>query len=191
MDCNWNTPGSAPLRGHGNVAIVIKAHGLRGEAEILEKIRRMDPDGVVGITRDGIVSFNGAAVSGLRDMASAGNKVCVGPVKRDKWAPDHMEYAMVYCSTTYANECVAVPPVCENLSRITWTRAPERRTDLYPLPVVVIDPASTPPMPPAWAQPLLRIPGTAVPAPGTLALVAAALLALALASRKPSTPTTS
>ncbi len=158
MDCNWDNPGADPYRGPvtATVAAAVARYDLPPlvRADLVAKVRNGLADGAVWIHRDRIDAGQWATASDLRDMHHGRpGRMCPGPVSRAGWAADHAEPALVYCSGA---ECLAVPVVCGNVSRITWAPLPGRE--------------------PAPAVPAVR----AVPEPGTLAL---ALLGLAAAWR--------
>ena len=148
--CSWDNPGADTFRRHGDVAAAVAAYGY--PAELARRIRRIEPDDVLYISRDGVLALRGTA-GNLRDMHFGRNRMCSGPVQRAAWKPDHRETALVYCAGT---QCVAVPIVCGNISRVDYMPRLPRK----PAPVV----------PEAKVH--------QVPEPGSLALV---LLAAALA----------
>jgi hypothetical protein len=156
--CDWSRPGAAPYRAAGDITVATAVESYtdippHARADLAARIRGQREDAIVLITAAGLASPQGRA-SDLRDMHWAGG-LCVGPVVRTAWPADRVEAALVYCS---AGHCLAVPTVCGNVARITFTfverHEPELKGwDYKPWPV------------------------QHVPEPGTLALVAAALVA--------------
>jgi hypothetical protein len=143
--CDWNNPGADAFRGRGDVAAAIAAYGYPGD--LVRRIRRIEPDDVVTITREGVVAEKGRAW-GMRDMHFGRNRMCRGEVRRDAWPADREERGLVYCAGL---QCVVVPIVCGNVSRIEWA-PPARREPFAQRP----------------EKPTLQ----AVPEPSTWALVA-------------------
>lgn len=169
MDCDWSDPGANPYT--GGVKAAVARYGFPDEAqrEILRKWRRIDMDGVVVITKDGLQPLSRRFVaSDLRDMHYGRNRLCAGEVTRAGWADGRSELASVYCSGAH---CIAIPFVCSNVSRITWAPAP--------LPEAQFKfweggPPASPPFPNPGG------PVRPIPSPGTLALVAVAALGLVI-----------
>jgi hypothetical protein len=157
--CDWSRPGAAPYRGplQTTIAAAVHAYADIPEAarlDLINRIKGQRDDAIVLITRTGMVSPQGRATD-LRDMHWR-HGLCTGPVVRTGWADDRVEPALVYCSGPH---CLAVPVVCGNVSRITFTfverHEPElQHWDYKPQPV------------------------RTVPEPGTLVLVAAGLAAM-------------
>jgi len=120
MDCSWNEPGAAPYRG-GQQTIVRALSNYYFEEDVIRqlvsKINRVDNDGIVTITKRGLISSTGE-VFDLRDMHFGNRKKpCIGAVKRYAWKEDHKEEALIYC---VGKDCVAIPIVCGNITRITY-----------------------------------------------------------------------
>lgn len=158
MDCNWNNPGVDPYRGPvtETVAAAVQRYGMPSHvrADLVAKVRNGLSDGMVEISRTGLHSATGTA-SDLRDMHyGRPGRVCPGPVRRDAWPDDRRERALLYCATGTA-DCILVPVVCGNVSRVTWV----------------------PHAPGVGAVPSPAAP-QGVPEPGTLALVLVALRGL-------------
>lgn len=158
--CNWDHPGADPFGHPGNLAAAIASYEY--PEELVRKIKRLESDDVVYISRDRVVALRGNAGE-LSDM-HFGSGRCSGPVQRSAWPADRVEPALVYC---HEMRCVAVPTICGNISRIEW--AP---------------PAAKPPSLRAWdGKPLDPTPRT-IPEPGTWALVALGLAGMAVAGRR-------
>lgn len=116
MICTWDNPGVDKYVGTAAEAISHYAIPAQDQANLVYDIHRINPAAVITITRDGIVAGLGIA-SDLRDMHYGKDKVCSGPVTRDKWTDDRKETALVYCSGIY---CVAIPSVCHNVALIHY-----------------------------------------------------------------------
>lgn len=163
VGCTWDHPGANPYRGPTVVSVkaAVARYGLPAETQqlLIEKVRRLDLDATVVITRDGITSHQGTA-SNLRDMHYGKGRICNGEVLRTRWTAQHAETALVYCAR---GECIAIPTICGNVSRINFTAVASTRAER--------DDA----LPRFW-QGTPRTHNT-VPAPSTLSLV---LLALAV-----------
>jgi hypothetical protein len=173
MTCDWSNPGANPYT--GGVVAAVARYGFPDEAqqEIVRKWRRIEMDGVVVITKDGVQPLSQRFVaSDLRDMHYGRGKLCAGEVKRGGWPDGHVELASVYCA---GQHCIAIPTVCRNVSRITWTPAPLPEA---PFRVWEGDPPRVMPFPDPGG------PTRPIPAPGTLALVVIAALVLLKASRR-------
>lgn len=121
IDCSWDNPGADPFRTRGDIAAAIASYGYPGE--LVRRIRRIEPDDVVYISRDRVVALKGNAAE-IRDMWFGKDRMCSGPVQRSAWPADRLEPALVYC---HAARCVAVPMVCGNVVKIDWT--PKARRD--------------------------------------------------------------
>lgn len=161
MDCTWNNPGADPLRGPvtTTVAAAVARYDLPApvRAELVAKVRNGLDDGLIEIRRTGLHSATGTARD-LRDMQyGTPGRVCPGPVDRSAWPDGHVERALLYCSQ---GECIVVPVVCQNVSRVTWTPHAAPGVGVVPGP-----------------QPVVYH----VPEPGSLALV---LAGVALAVRR-------
>lgn len=117
MDCDWNNPGVAPYRGLPVESALLAYSDLTDAQrnEIRWKIDTMNADAVIFIRKDGISSAFGEAKN-LRDMHWKGG-LCEGKIDRKNWSSDHEESALVYCS---GQQCVAVPVVCGNISRVDY-----------------------------------------------------------------------
>jgi hypothetical protein len=83
-------------------------------ARLKARMAKRDYDEMVSIGRDeiaGKAQYN----SEIRQMYFGGNNVC-NTVTRAKWTPTMQERGLVYCEGT---QCILVPTVCRNVSRIT------------------------------------------------------------------------
>ena len=113
--CSWERPGVNPFMGDV-VAAVDRYRDIAPETRQKLKARmvKREYDEIVSIDRDGIrgKSTYGATI---RDMHFGTNQVC-GSVTRASWKPEMKERGLVYCE---GRECILVPTVCRNVSRIT------------------------------------------------------------------------
>lgn len=156
--CTWDVPGADPFRRNGVVERAIAAYGYPDE--LARRIRRIEPDAVLVIKRDSLEVSRGKATD-LRDMHFGKNRLCRGTVTRNAWSATHEELALIYC---IESSCVAVPIVCGNISRITWTPPPPRKEPEF-----------------RWWEGVPRdAPPRPLPLPGTTWLVVAALCATAI-----------
>lgn len=132
-NCSWDRPGANPFTGDP-VAAVDHYPDIAPEirAALKERIAARKSDEIVTIHRDSI-SGNREYDPAIRGMHFGANTVC-NTVSRSKWAPRKVERALVYCEQ---NECIIVPAICGNVSRVT--RLPEK--------VAVADAPPPPPTP--------------------------------------------
>jgi PEP-CTERM putative exosortase interaction domain len=163
--CMWTNPGAAPYRASvvesTTAAVANYDIPQYAKAELVAKVRRLEPDALVVITRDSLYSSQGKAYN-LRDM-HWGSGVCYGSVNRSKWREDQAESAFVYCSD---NHCIAIPIICGNVSRIDFVPNKPKEVPFR-----------------WWEGDLLSKPVYNVPEPSTAALVAVGLL-IAVISRR-------
>lgn len=82
-------------------------------ARLQARMKRFAYDDIVAIRRDGIEG-NFSYEPALRDMHFGARRLC-GQVTRQSWRPDHEERGLAYCE---GSDCVVVPLVCRNVSRI-------------------------------------------------------------------------
>lgn len=198
--CNWNAPGANPYR--GPVASSVRAAAVRygfdaaTAAELVEKVRLMQTDAVVTITRDGLYSRDGVATN-LRDMHHGKATMCTGTVVRNTWRDDQAETAFVYCASS--GDCIAIPTICGNVSRVDFIphvapAEPAFRAWGGEPPAGPLEPQQQPqlPQPNGLAVPIPRdlpmAPRThSVPEPSSLLLSLSALVILCVALRTRST----
>ncbi|MDH0867492.1 MHFG family PEP-CTERM protein [Mitsuaria sp. GD03876] len=112
--CSWDRPGHDSFTGDVPAAVdryVDLAPDVR--ERLKARMRRHDYDDVVEISRDRIAGRAGYG-SSIRGMHFGEGRVCAS-VSRERWSEDHVERALVYCE---GNDCVMVPTVCRNVSRI-------------------------------------------------------------------------
>ena len=95
-------------------------------------------DEIVEIRRDSIKGRSLYAAE-LREMHFSGGRVC-NVVTREKWEPQALERGLVYCEGA---QCIVVPTVCRNVSRITRLAPPAAAAAAAPAPMVAqADPQS-------------------------------------------------
>ena len=113
--CSWDHPGSNPFMG-SVVDAVDRYTDIPADvrSRLKQKMAKRDYDDIASIGRD---SINGKDVydPDIRDMHFGTNRVCT-TVSRSGWAKDREERGLVYCD---GNECIIVPTVCRNVSRVT------------------------------------------------------------------------
>ena len=138
-NCSWDRPGANPLTGDP-VAAVDHYPDIPPavRAALKERIAARKSDEIVTIHRDSIVG-NREYDPAIRGMHFGASQVC-NTVSRSKWAPRKVERALVYCDE---NECIIVPAICGNVSRVT--RLPEKvavaaAPPVAPTPVIPVTP---------------------------------------------------
>jgi hypothetical protein len=114
-ECSWDRPGHNPFYGDV-VAAVDRYTDIPADvrARLKQRMAKRDYDDIASIRRDSIdgkASYEPA----LRDMHFGTGRVCAN-VSRQHWLPAHQERGLVYCEGA---ECIIVPTVCRNVSRIT------------------------------------------------------------------------
>lgn len=113
--CSWDRPGVNPFM--GDVVQAVDDYKDIPESTRLKLKKRMADrqyEDLVTIKRD---SIEGKSEYGaeIRDMHyGASGNVC-RTVTRKKWTSEHAERGLVYCED---NQCIVVPTVCRNVSRI-------------------------------------------------------------------------
>ncbi len=113
--CSWDQPGHNPFMGDV-VAAVDRYPGIPTEvrARLKQRMAQRDYDDVVSIRRDSLAGKRSYDPV-IRDMHFGVDRVCA-QVSRQKWAAQQQERGLVYCE---GSECILVPTVCRNVSRIT------------------------------------------------------------------------
>ena len=113
--CSWDKPGVNPFMGDV-VAAVDRYQDIAPatRSKLKARMARRDYDDIVSIERDAIV---GKAQYGseIRQMYFGAGSIC-NTVTRAKWTPQTQERGLVYCED---GQCILVPTVCRNVSRIT------------------------------------------------------------------------
>ena len=116
--CSWDRPGVNPFMGDV-VAAVDRYQDIlpATRAKLKARMEKRQYDEIVTITRDAI---RGKAQydSQIRDMHFGAGSLC-GTVTRARWTDQTQERGLVYCED---GQCILVPTVCRNVSRITRSR---------------------------------------------------------------------
>ncbi|MBV8469339.1 MAG: MHFG family PEP-CTERM protein [Burkholderiaceae bacterium] len=118
--CSWDRPGLNPFMGDV-VAAVDRYPDIPAEerAKLKARMAQRQYDEIVTITRDSITGRSTYSPD-IRDMHFGSGSVCK-TVSREKWKPNQEERGLVYCE---GNQCIIVPTVCRNVSRITRVGRP-------------------------------------------------------------------
>lgn len=115
QQCSWDKPGHNPYMGDFSSAVDRYTDIAPAVRERLkQRIAARQYDEMVSIRRDSIVGKD-VYSSAIRDMHFGNGSVC-STVSRNKWAADAEERGLVYCES---GECILVPTVCRNVSRIS------------------------------------------------------------------------
>jgi PEP-CTERM motif len=112
--CSWDRPGHDPFMGDVVAAVdryTDIAPDVRARLKQRMALRNYDDIAVIG--RDAIAGRSQYDTA-IRDMHFGTGRIC-GSVSRAAWAPTQQERGLVYCE---GNECIVVPTVCRNVSRI-------------------------------------------------------------------------
>lgn len=113
--CSWDRPGVNPFM--GDVVLAVDDYKDIPESTRLKLKKRMSErqyEDMVTIRRDAIEGKSEYGAE-IRDMHyGASGNVC-RTVTRKKWTAEHAERGLVYCED---NQCIVVPTVCRNVSRI-------------------------------------------------------------------------
>ena len=118
--CSWDRPGVNPFMGDV-VAAVDRYQDIPADtrAKLKARMAKRDYDEIVSIKRDGI-SGKGQYGGDIRDMYFGNGSICK-TVTRAKWTDTMEERGLVYCED---GQCILVPTVCRNVSRIRRVAAP-------------------------------------------------------------------
>ncbi|TWI69496.1 putative secreted protein with PEP-CTERM sorting signal [Pseudoduganella lurida] len=112
--CSWDRPGVDRYRGTPAAALANYRDIPADDRRVLaQRISDGAADDHVQISRNGIEGSNQYDAR-ITDMHFGANRVC-RTVTRAKWSAAHRESAKVYCVN---DECVIVPQVCGNVSRV-------------------------------------------------------------------------
>jgi hypothetical protein len=129
-NCAWDHPGVNPFTGDPVAAI---DHYTDMEpavrAALKARIAKRQSDDIITIRRDNVAGKY-AYDPEIRGMHFGAATVCA-TVSRSAWTPRKVERALVYCEQ---DQCVIVPAICGNVSRIT------RRPELAAAPDAVMVP---------------------------------------------------
>lgn len=114
-ECRWDRPGHDPFMGD-LVAAVDRYQDIPAPVRkrLQQRMAARQYDDVVEIRRDSIKGTR-AYDAAIRDMHFGEQRVC-GRVTRRAWSDRHMERGLVYCDS---GNCILVPTVCRNVSRIS------------------------------------------------------------------------
>ena len=150
-NCSWNRPGVDPFMGDV-VAAVDRYTDIAPQVreQLKERMRARQYDEIVVISRDAIRG-KGNYNARISEMHFGPGRVCRN-VTRAGWSEQMQERGLVYC---VQGQCILVPTVCRNVSRITQA------------------PASAPPAAgaaPGGAAPVAAAPAAAPQAAGVPAL---------------------
>ncbi|MFM2089263.1 MAG: hypothetical protein RLZZ237_4132 [Pseudomonadota bacterium] len=117
-NCNWNRPGVDPFMGDV-VAAVDRYTDIAPQIreQLKERMRARQYDEIVLIKRDSI-SGKQHYNPRISEMHFGPGRVCRN-VTRAGWSDQMQERGLVYC---VQGECILVPTVCRNVSRITRTQ---------------------------------------------------------------------
>lgn len=144
-NCRWDHPGVNPFMGDV-VAAVDRYTDIAPDvrARLKARMAKRQYDEIVTIRRDSITGRNEYG-SVIREMHFGVNRLCHS-VTRAAWSPQMQERGLVYCE---AGQCILVPTVCRNVSRITRGEVGNERAEADPLlpelvsaPLAVNRPAS-------------------------------------------------
>ena len=141
-NCRWDHPGVNPFMGDVVAAVdryTDIAPAVR--ARLKARMARRQYDEIVTIRRDSITGRNEYG-SVIREMHFGVNRLCRS-VTRAAWSPQMQERGLVYCE---AGQCILVPTVCRNVSRITRGEVGNERAEAEPfLPELLAAPLSVNP----------------------------------------------
>lgn len=118
--CEWN---AGHDRYTGSVASAVASYRfpIATQAALIEAWEKRSFADTVVIDRDSIRGRASDYAPAIRDMHfGAAGKTCA-TVTRATWTPDHTETGVVICAGA---ECLLIPAVCLNVSRITRLEAP-------------------------------------------------------------------
>lgn len=118
-NCNWNRPGVDPFMGDV-VAAVDRYTDIAPPVreQLKERMRARQYDEIVVISRDAIRG-KGNYNARISDMHFGPGRVCRN-VTRSGWSDQMQERGLVYC---VQGQCILVPTICRNVSRITQAPA--------------------------------------------------------------------
>jgi hypothetical protein len=114
--CNWDRPGVNPFMGDV-VAAVDRYQDIPAATrdKLKARMKARSYDDIAVIERDAIKGQGKASYAPeIRDMHFGPGAVCT-TVTRAKWAATTQERGLVYCED---GQCILVPTVCRNVSRI-------------------------------------------------------------------------
>lgn len=128
QSCSWDNPGADKYT--GDFATAVESYtDLAPEVRsaLKSKINARQYDDVVEIKRDSIVGKDAKYEYGtsISKMHFGVNKRCE-VVNRSAWKDDHQELGLLYC---VGADCVLIPTVCRNVSRIVRTAVPDKQVE--------------------------------------------------------------
>lgn len=142
-DCSWDRPGVNPFM--GDVVLAVDRYtdiAPEVRTRLKQRMQARQYDDMVSIRRDSIAGkFNYDPA--LRDMHFGAGAVCA-QVSRSKWSAVAEERGLVYCEQ---DQCIIVPTICRNVSRITRRAAAGSTADVDVLAapiLVLVPPAAVP-----------------------------------------------
>lgn len=120
--CSWNDPGQDRFRGAPAAAVASYSDiPVEQRNELVRKVAQRAFDDVAEIRRDTLVGKS-RSYADLRDMHFGANRRCA-TVDRSGWPEGAVERGLVYCVAArhpgQTEQCVIVPTVCNNVSRVT------------------------------------------------------------------------
>ncbi len=113
-ECSWDRPGHNPFM--GDVVAAVDRYADIPPAvrsRLKQRMAQREYDEIVSIRRDRIEGRQHYD-SEIRDMHFGAGSLC-GTVTRARWSPQMQERGLVYCDS---GQCILVPTVCRNVSRI-------------------------------------------------------------------------
>lgn len=118
-NCSWNRPGADPFMGDV-VAAVDRYTDIAPQVreQLKQRMRTRQYDEIVVISRDAIRGKQNYHAR-ISDMHFGPGRVCRN-VTRAGWSDQMQERGLVYC---VQGQCILVPTVCRNVSRITQATA--------------------------------------------------------------------
>lgn len=163
QNCSWDNPGHNPYMGDLPSAIDRYTDISPAVRERLKKrMAARQYDEMVSIRRDSIVGKD-VYQSAIRDMHFGNGGIC-NTVTRNKWSADAEERGLVYCES---GECILVPTVCRNVSRISRAGGPGGAAAAGPGELTFDPPAAGNPAVAAAPDTLESLPPTGAGTPAT------------------------
>ena len=158
QNCSWDKPGEDRYTGSVSDAVDYYIDIPKASREILKRrIAAHDYDDQVNITKDAIEGER-TYTPDIREMHFGANRVC-SQVTRTRWPVKAVQPALMYCEKL---DCIIVPFVCGNLSRVNILAWPKVLTpvpvlwtppEFPPMPYLPLIPSTTPPPTVMDAQP--------------------------------------
>ncbi|MFG6467272.1 MHFG family PEP-CTERM protein [Roseateles sp. BYS87W] len=118
--CSWDRPGVNPFMGDVVAAVDHYADiPVATRRKLQARMKARNYDDIALIERDGITG-KGRYAPEIRDMHFGQGSIC-RTVTRTRWTAQLQERGLVYCED---GQCILVPTVCRNVSRIRRLEAP-------------------------------------------------------------------